>query len=311
MARLISVVIPSHNETGRLQATIASIVQSRTTDTPVEIVVVDDASLGERLGGLQQWAVERLPEVAVRVTRSASRLGVARARNLGAGIARGDILFMTDAHVRFSRGWDQLILEHLSPTRVLAATVGDSKSGFRGYGCRLVVPFMGTRWNRQDHEPGDAIQVASACGTVLSRELWNRLEGYDEGIVLYGGAEPEFSVRTWLSGAQIVSVPELEVAHRFKSREERVRFLDRLRPAMIHNNLRFGLLYLGRLESLRMLRHFTMAYPDQVQQALTMLARSDVWNRRNLLRSRLVHPFDWFVDRFGLRDQVGGDILRG
>jgi hypothetical protein len=236
---------------------------------------------------------------------------VARARNLGARISRGEILFMTDAHVRFTAGWDRLVLEHVRPSHVLAATITDPASGFRGYGCRLVVPFMGTHWNRRAHDPGDPVQLASACGTVIPGELWERLGGYDEGMIVYGGSEPEFSVRAWLGGAQIVSVPDLEVAHRFKSRSERGSFIGPLRPAMIHNNLRFGLLYLGRLESFRMLRHLAMSYPDQVQEALALLTHSDVWRRRESLRRQLLHPFEWFVDRFELRDQVGGEILAG
>jgi hypothetical protein len=40
-----------------------------------------------------------------------------------------------------------------------------------------------------------------------------------------------------------------------------------------------------------------------------MVEASDVWSRREELSRSLPRSFDWFVQRFDLKDQVGGDIL--
>lgn len=304
---LISIIIPARNEGGRIARTIHSIAEARVTECPLEFIIVDDAS------------EERLPPdlttqaagASVRVLRLEERAGVPGARNYGARAAKGDILFITDAHVTFSRGWDREVLNHLNDRRILAATICDTVSSFHGYGCSLIVPYMGTEWNREQALPGQPafVQIASAAGTVLTRELFERIGGYDSGMRLYGGAEPEFSIRAWLSGVEIVSIPSLQVLHRFKTKPEIERFLTDLKPHMLHNNLRFGLLYLGELAILQMLRYYTKLYPEYIQEAVQQVMTGDFRERRAALEAEHPYDFTWFVGRFGLRDQAGTDIL--
>jgi hypothetical protein len=181
---------------------------------------------------------------------------------------------------------------------------------FKGYGCRIIVPFMGTRWNRtvtsDDIQP---IHVASSAGTILKTELFRKLGGYDSGMIFYGGAEPEFSIRGWLSGAEIVSIPNLTISHRFKMQDEKDAFLKELRPFMIHNNLRFGLLYLNNLSILQMIRYYALNFPDKIQEGLKLIENSDVWERRSILKGLLKHDFYWFVNKFGITDHIGQHIL--
>jgi GT2 family glycosyltransferase len=91
--------------------------------------------------------------------------------------------------------------------RIIAATITNYKSPLkRGYVGSLAVPSMGFRWNHDLRTTVAPVQIASCIGTILKRELFMKIGGYDDGIILYGGAEQEFSVRAWLSGAEIVSV---------------------------------------------------------------------------------------------------------
>jgi hypothetical protein len=168
---------------------------------------------------------------------------------------------------------------------------------------------MGTYWLREDPGVGAPVQIASAAGTVVPRRLFEELGGYDEGMLVYGSAEPEFSVRAWLAGAEVVAHPEVVVTHRFKHRREHKPFLDGLRPLMIHNNLRFGLLYLPDEAALQMVRHFAQEFPDRARTGMDLVADSDVWERRAALEATLAFDFEWFVDRFDLTDQVGSPIL--
>ncbi|EEM80210.1 glycosyltransferase [Bacillus thuringiensis] len=303
---LISIVIPVRNESHRLIGTIKSILDSRSTDCELEIVIVDDAS--------DDGSIINLPTLAnkaiIRVFRLDKRVGVPSARNYGTSLAHGDIIFMTDSHVRFSQGWDRYVLNNIADNRIIAATICDTASDFKGYGCRLVVPYMGTWWNTAP--PGENppfVQIASCAGTVLTKTLFDRIGGYDPGMILYGGAEPEFSLRAWLSGAEIVSVPSLEVFHRFKTQPEVDFFLKGLRPKMIHNNLRFGFLYLSELASLQMIRHFAMSYPDQIQEGIKLFEGSDVWKRKAFLKKSLRYDFEWFVLQFHLKNQIDQKIL--
>jgi hypothetical protein len=52
-----------------------------------------------------------------------------------------------------------------------------------------------------------------------------------------------------------------------------------------------------------------MNFPNITPTALAMVEQSDVWTRRALLESQRERPFAWFVQRFGVTDQLGRDIL--
>lgn len=304
----ISIVIPVRNESNRLMTTMHSILENRSTkDLSLEIVIVDDASTDGCCNDLDYEA----SNLTVKVIRSDKHLGVPAARNLGAYNSASKILFMTDSHVQFSKNWDCYVLENLKENRILAATVADPDSVFKGYGCNLVVPFMGTHWNREVVKDVSPIQIAACPGTVLYSELFKKVGGYDSGMIRYGGAEPEFSIRAWLSGAEIVLVPQIEVQHRFKLKEERDLFLAEVRTFMVHNCLRFGLLYLNELASLQLIRYHTLKFPEHIQDALRIVERSDIWQRKTFLEKTLKYNLDWFVQKFNILDQSGEPILGG
>jgi glycosyltransferase involved in cell wall biosynthesis len=302
---VISVIIPARNERKCLRDTVASIISTSGNRHPIEIIVVDDASSD---GGCNDLRLSQ-SRVRLRVIREKTRLGVGRARNRGAQDAEGDILFITDAHMIFPRNWAEIVVHNVQSNRILAATIADGASSWCGFGCSLVVPYMGTSWNVKRQRRQHAVQIASSAGTILERKLFYKIGGYDMGMITYGAAEPEFSLRGWLSGAEIRSVPELKLRHRFREVADTPRFLNRNRSILMHNNIRFGLLYLSRASSLQMLRHYAMKFPNNMRKALELIEASDVWERRALLQKSLAHDFAWFVDKFNLTDQIGLPIL--
>lgn len=306
----ISIVIPAYNEGPRLAETIASIASTRSTNARIEVVIADDQSTDGTPEYLRSaWPdLSRLPRLDVVFTRTQERSGVPRARNHAAARATAEILFITDAHVRFSEGWDALVFEHLRDHRILAGAVCQANTTFVGYGCRLVVPFMGTYWNRDPISQPGQVQIAACPATVLTRELFQRLGGYDNGMIMYGAAEPEFSVRAWLSGAELIVVPQLRVEHLFKPAEERQAFIRAVRLYMVCNALRFGLLYASEAGALQLLRYYSLKFPNLFAEALARVGRSDVWDRRAQLEAKLERPFSWFVEHFQLKDSAGGDI---
>jgi GT2 family glycosyltransferase len=307
----ISVLIPARNEGTRIAPSIRSIAKARTTDARVEFVIVDDASNDDTVANLIAKMPELLNErdIEIRVSRLEERSGIYRARNHAASMATGDIFFGTDAHVRFSRGWDEAVFRHIAPDRILAGTTVQRGSPFKGYGCHLLVPFMGTCWNNQRVEGMAQVPIAACHATVMERNLFERLGGYDPGMLLYGAGEPELSVRAWLQGAEVVVVEELQVEHEFKPREELTKFVNSVRPFWVHNCLRFGLLYLSELGCLQLLRFYAQAFPAVFPEALQRVNSSDVWERRAFLETHRQRSFDWFINHFGIKNQIGGEIL--
>jgi glycosyltransferase involved in cell wall biosynthesis len=306
----ISVVIPAHNEGARLAATIDSLASTRATKARVEIVIADDASDDDTEAHVRAaWPeLSKHERIDVRISRLTERIGVPRSRNRAVSKSTADILFITDAHVRFPPGWDEVVHQQLRPDRMLAGTVSQANTTFVGYGCRLVVPFMGTYWNKERIEHPVEVEIAACPATVLTRELFDRIGGYDDGMIMYGAAEPEFSVRAWLSGAEVMLIPALQVEHRFKPPEERIAFVREMRPNMVANALRFGLLYLDEPGSLQLVRYYALKFPNLFESALRIVEASDVWTRREELAARLPRSFDWYVDHFALKDQLGGEL---
>ncbi len=306
----ISVLIPAHNEQSRLAPTVEAISRARRTDARVEFVIVDDASSDGCVENLIS-AMPRLleePRIDIRVCPLADQVGIYEARNQAAALAQADVLFMTDGHVEFSDGWDEVVLENIRSDRVIAATSTQAGTNFRAHGCRLLVPVMGTKWNREPIRGLTPVHVAACHATVLTRELFERLGGYDAGMLLYGAGEPEFSIRAWLHGAEVVAIDGLEVRHRFKQDRELSNFLSSVLPTWIHNCLRFGLLYLSERGCLQLLRHYARISP-YFETAIRMIDQSDVWERRGLLERQRVRSFEWFVHTHGLLNQAGGPII--
>jgi glycosyltransferase involved in cell wall biosynthesis len=300
MVRAISVVIPARDESDRLSATLRSFIQNRRSGVPVEFVIVDDGSAdGCCLNFIPEArALSQLPRVSVSLCGLSDPRGNYVARNAGAGQARGDILFITDAHVGVLPGWDELVIEVMSPESINAATICTPSQGWAAYGCRLVYPDMGTRWNRKAPLPGSRVAIAPCSGTVLTRELFCELGGYDPGMRDYFGGEPEFSVRAWILGADVRCLPQLRVLHRFKAHSEYSSYVRRVRPMMIYNAIRFASLYLSEARINEVRDYYMRAYPAQTAIAVGWLRPEEIERRRNIIERRAVRNFEWFARHY-------------
>ncbi|MDZ4228794.1 MAG: glycosyltransferase family 2 protein [Patescibacteria group bacterium] len=92
----LSVIIPAYNEVDTIGLCLESLKQQ--TDLPLEILVVDDGSTD----GTGQ-AVKQLAQSYQRVRLlSQPHLGPAKARNLAANQAKGEVLVFVDADMEFS-----------------------------------------------------------------------------------------------------------------------------------------------------------------------------------------------------------------
>ena len=238
---VISVVIPVRNEGQRLHAAVSPIVSGRSDRFPLQIVLVDDGSADGCCDGLSEACSWRDDLVRADVVRLPRWSGIPFARNAGAAAAHAPILFITDANVLFPQNWDLPIRERIAANRVLCATIADliRPSAATAAHCSFP-PWVST---------GSAILVSTvvmfpsrpAPELQSPADLFRRAGGYDTEMPVYGAAEPEFSVRLWLCGAEIVSMPDLVLHHRFRPAAERQPFLDAINKVLLRNYLRFGL----------------------------------------------------------------------
>jgi glycosyltransferase involved in cell wall biosynthesis len=198
MTSPISLIIPVRNEGERTIRAVRSFLAGRSHTFPLEVIIVDDASTD---GGCESLAQEfaEFPDVEVRVCALPQWSGIPYARNRGAELAKHPIFIITDANTCVGPNWDLAIQRRFSRNRLLAGTILDRRNHhFRGYGCALLLPSMGVVWLASPDEYDGYVPVSACTCTVIDRDLFFRLGGYDEALPLYGAAEPEFSVRAWL-----------------------------------------------------------------------------------------------------------------
>ena len=113
---MASVIIPFYNEPlSMLLRTLHSIL-NRTPETHLqEIILVDDLSENLDLGVPLEKYIQLLPKVIL--VRNRERLGLIRARQLGAGLARAPVLVFLDAHTECNIGWLQPLLAQIREDR--------------------------------------------------------------------------------------------------------------------------------------------------------------------------------------------------
>jgi glycosyltransferase involved in cell wall biosynthesis len=291
----ISIVIPARNEGISLLRAVESIIAGRSECFPLEIVIVDDASTEDHASRSVAGFHAPGRNVFVNVVRLPQWSGIPYARNTGASLATADLLFITDANVLFPRCWDRFLrhpsADARSGRRVRCAAIADLDSSFTGYGCALQLPSLGVGWLTSPRAWGGYVPVAPCSSTVISSALFRELGGYDTAMPLYGAAEPEFSVRLWLSGAEIVSVPSLVLKHWFRPVAHHTAFLVRHEELLTRNYLRFALLYLQDDLLTRVLHHYASARPKVFAKALSAVATRQTWERRNALQNNLRYSF--------------------
>jgi glycosyltransferase involved in cell wall biosynthesis len=180
---MLSFVVPAYNEELELPATIQAIhaaAQDRpasanaTVGGQYEIIVVDDASTD---------ATAQIAREAGAHVVSINRRQIAAARNAGARVARGDVLFFVDADTRISR-------EHI--TNALASL----DAGDAGGSARVTVDGTVPLWGRVFLKTFCTIYFANNLGAgaflFTTREKFEKIGGFNEE--LFVGEEVYFSL---------------------------------------------------------------------------------------------------------------------
>lgn len=158
------------------------------------------------------------------------RLGLIRARLHGARNASSDFLTFLDAHCECMNGWLEGQLDPVvrDPHTIALPTidwidennlklVSDKAPVFYGaMGWGLDFEWRG-RWDRV-HKPDNKMEPFStpvmAGGLfTIHRKFFEWLGWYDEGMDVYGGENIELSLKAWMCGGRLLTVPCARVAH--------------------------------------------------------------------------------------------------
>lgn len=281
----ISVVVVSHNEGENLVRTVEGLRAA--LPEGAEVLVVDDFST--------DGSTDALPAASARVVRPESRLGIAPARNWGASLASGDVLIFSDAHIDVPSGFLSPILEALAQPRVAAAgpviaARGDLES--KGHGFRWRDAALNAEWLGRKGDVAYPVPLLPGGFVAFRRDVFERLGGFDPGLIVYGLEDAEISLHAWTMGYRCLLVPEVEVVHLF--REVQPYAVDW--SAMLYNLLRVAVVHFRGERCRRVFA--TLRGQDALPTAFARLVESDAWERRREIQGKRNRDDDWFFHAF-------------
>ena len=287
MANKISVVVISRNEGRELKRTVENF--DATLPSGSEIVVIDDGST--------DGSADEVPTLRSRIkVLRVENYGVARARNLGAAEARGDVIVFADAHLRLPLDWWRPMLEVLENPRVggVAPAIVGYRQDVIGYGLTFQDSRLEVRWRRRKPRGPQPAPIIPGCCFATRRDVLEATGGWDDSQLQRGNIDNEGCVRFWMLGYELMITPDTVVAHKFRKRSPYhvgwPEFLfNRLRLAFVHFNPQ----RLGKVVAA--LRN----YPD-FGEALALLAASDIAQRRREIHARRIRDDNWYCNRFNM-----------
>jgi GT2 family glycosyltransferase len=197
----ISVVIPVFNSAGMLRQCLEAL--RRSDLQPEEIIVVSDGSTDNSALVAEQHGAK--------VLFTGGRFGPARARNLGAKAAFGEILLFLDADVCVHPNTLSLAAAEFAADPGLDAVMGsyDSKPRAAGYLSQfrnLMHCFVHRNSNRE------AVTFWAGCG-AMRREVFLEFGGFAEMYRAASIEDVELGYRMAQAGRSLVLNPEIQVTH--------------------------------------------------------------------------------------------------
>jgi glycosyltransferase involved in cell wall biosynthesis len=196
----VSVIVPAHNAETELPR-LCETLRNQTVGTGTfELIVVDDAS------------TDRTAEIAdaeslVRLIRLTRRIGPYPARNVAAGIARGELLAFTDADVLAAPDWLEQGIAAFERTDVELIAGG----------IRIPLPARppavslidAARHLDQERYARDGYAVTA--NLWVRRPVFDEIGGFDERLL--SGGDGEFGRRARTAGKRLLYVPQARVDH--------------------------------------------------------------------------------------------------
>jgi glycosyltransferase involved in cell wall biosynthesis len=286
--KLFSIVIPTFNEGERLHRTVDSILND-TTYAPIEVIVVDDGSTDGSCDRYQRGD-ERL-----RVIRTAS-VGIPRARNLGAGHARGEYVLFIDAHCTVSPDWIERFVAALRDPDV--GIVGPAFTRLdetepRGCGNIWINQKLECAWLEPlDTDRPYEVPITPGGCQAFRKKTFEEIGGFDAGFTRWGYQDEEICLRAWLLGYRVLVDPKVTVAHYFRTKagysvpdgDILLNFLRMIHLHLSPPRIRRCIAALGD-------------YPG-LEAAIDRLYEGDIFQKRAELLSARYRSDDWFFKVF-------------
>jgi glycosyltransferase involved in cell wall biosynthesis len=196
----VSVVIPAHNAEATLAECLTRLCNS--TFGEFEILLVDDGSSDQTRAIAANFPLRIVP--------TGGRLGPARARNIGAREAAGDILVFLDADAMVQPETLTRIVERFEQGDV-DGLVGVQAAGMRYRNLPSQYKNLWMRWTYA-RQTGD-VPLFYTTAAAIGRETFLASGGFDESYVTPSLEDTAFGQKLARQGVRVRIEPRVEVEH--------------------------------------------------------------------------------------------------
>ncbi|ELU15389.1 hypothetical protein CAPTEDRAFT_73412, partial [Capitella teleta] len=228
-----SVIIPLYNEGLSLVLRTVHSVLDRTPDVLLkEIILVDDASSHEDLGEPLEQYVDELGE-KVKLIRNFERQGLIRSRLHGMQLSRAPVIVFLDAHIEVNVQWLEPILAQLQekPNSIIQPFVDGVDPDSLEYSAPNILYRGGLTWDLRyvwirlaEHIQEAAFRSGQpywtptliGCALAMDKAYFKSIGSFDADQLIWGGENVELSLRTWMCGGSLVTLPCSRVGHVFR-----------------------------------------------------------------------------------------------
>ncbi len=212
---LASVIVVTFNARAYVAACLSAL--SRQTFRDFEIIVVDNASTD----GTAEFVRSSFPNVCL--VTSPTNLGYGAGNNLGSTHAKGQILVLLNPDATAEPDWLANLLSAMGKRGRHFATskiVLHSDSNRLNSGGNLIhylgLAFCrGLNAHRSVFDTPELVSCASGAACAISRELFERIGGFDPTFFLYHD-DVDLSLRALLAGEPCLYVPDAVVSHDYE-----------------------------------------------------------------------------------------------
>ncbi|KAH7731746.1 Protein GLY-9 a [Aphelenchoides avenae] len=217
-----------------LLRTVYSVINRSPRHLLHEIVLVDDFSQRDELRGKLEKHLGRFYG-RVKLFRSPERLGLIRAKIVGAEAAIGDVVVFLDSHCEANSGWLEPILQRIKDKRTAVVcpvidSIADRSFQYMGGGAGGIGTFWWSLHYKMDPIPErersrrknpdtDYLLSPTMAGGLFAadRKYFHEVGAYDPEMDIWGGENLEISFRVWMCGGSIEILPCSHVGHVYRS----------------------------------------------------------------------------------------------
>lgn len=206
----VSITFPILNGINNTLGALKSIQSLNFPKDRLEVIVFDNGSFD----GSAEIIKKTYPKV--KIIKSKKNLGFAKAVNIACQKATGQYLFITNNDVILERNCLRYLIDYLihhSKTGIVGPKIMDLEKPREV----LVKPlyyhfFLGTFTMGKVTKNPVIVDWVQGCGLCISRSLWQKLGGFDEGF-FFIGEELDFCLRAKKLGYQITYYPKAILWH--------------------------------------------------------------------------------------------------